>query len=154
MGLKPPKMSADRPPERVPGPSPELPPEQAQYASVLTWGVRAGMLLVAVAFAAYVGGWLPSAVPPAELPRWWGLPLGAFVQQTNATTGWGWLSRLGQGDATALLGVAVLTSAALPALLVLAVQCWRRQDRALALLAALQVMVVLLAASGWLSGAH
>ncbi len=130
------------------------PAEQVFYARWLAGGVRVGMTVVVLAFVGYLVGWLPSDVPPAELSRWWGLPLSGYLQRTGSPSGWGWLSQLGHGDAAALFGVAVLASAAVPALLALVLRAWSVRDRVLALLAVAQVVVIVLAASGWLTLGH
>lgn len=153
-------MAMNSPPDREPAAeaasteSSSPPQEQLLYARWLATGVNVGMAVTLIAFVGYVTGWLPSAVPAAELSRWWGMPLQTYLQQSGAPTGWGWLARLGQGDATALAGIALLATCSVPALLALLPGAWARRDRVLVAVALAQAVVILAAASGWLTGGH
>ena len=37
--------------------------EQQRYATLLSWGGRAGLLILSLSFLAYVLGWMPAHVP-------------------------------------------------------------------------------------------
>lgn len=125
--------------------------EQRQFARVLEIGMRAGLALLVCGFAAYMSGWLPSTVAPETLPEFWGLSVNEFRRATGATDGWGWLGRLGFGDTLPLLGIVVLCATTLLAVGVLLVSCFRRGDRLYLVIAALEIMVLVLAASGVLT---
>ncbi len=139
------------------GPSPPVlqqPPEQQLYARWLGWGTRIGLAVLVVSFALYVSGLLPSAVPPERLPQLWGLPVAQYLQQSGAATGWGWVPQIGRGDVTALLGIVMLASCSVPALLALLPGALQRSDRLFAALCLAEVLVIVLAATGWLAGGH
>ncbi|MBL8327580.1 MAG: hypothetical protein JNJ71_01935 [Rubrivivax sp.] len=138
----------------APDPPPQQPPEQLRFAAWIEAGTRLGLLVLVLSFAAYVLGWLPSAVPPEQLAQLWSLPVEQLLQQTGRGAGWSWLGHLGEGDGVALLGIVVLAGCAVPALLALVPGLWDRRDRALALLCAAESLVILLAATGWLIGRH
>ncbi|MFA4944226.1 MAG: DUF1634 domain-containing protein [Lentisphaeria bacterium] len=125
-------------------------PEQRLQAAILQWGSRAGLYLLALSFLLYLSGLLPARIPPAELPRLWGLPVRNYLHAAGLKPGWGWIGHLGNGDVLPLLAVAVL--AALPAagFLLLAVHYFRRRDHAYAWLCLAELGVLLLAASGLL----
>lgn len=130
------------------------PAEQLRYAAWLEWGTRAGLAVLVVSFAAYVFGLLPSLVPPQDLAQVWGLPVTQYLQRTGAPTGWGWVSNLGRGDAAALLGIVILAGCSVPALLALVPSSWRKGDKAFAAMCVAEVIIVVLAATGWLTSGH
>ena len=122
------------------------------YARWLDRATQAGFAMSLVAFTVYLGGLLPSYLPPAELPRYWALPVDQFIAATGAPRQWAWLGLLGYGDmlnlaAVALLGLVTPACYArlLPALFV-------RRDALQLALAAAQLAVLLVAASGLLAG--
>ena len=129
----------------------KISPEQRQFARVLEIGMRAGMVLLACGFAAYMSGWLPASVAPATLPEFWGLSVTEFRRVTGAPNGWDWLGRLGYGDTLPLFGIVVLCATTLAAFGVLLVSCLRRADRFYIAIATLEILVLLLAASGVLT---
>jgi hypothetical protein len=82
------------------------------------------------------------------------MPVGEFLRASGSPTGWQWVTMLGRGDMAGLLGIAILAGCSLPALLSLVPLFARRGERALALLCVLEVLVIALAASGWITGGH
>ena len=102
------------------------PPEQTRYAKWLDWGTRVGLGLLLLSFGAYVMGLAESHVPVSRLPELWIHPVARFVELTDTPTGWGWLA--------------------------LVPLYMRRGDRTFAAVCLAEVVVVLLAASGWLPG--
>ena len=128
--------------------------EQNIYARWLDWGTRISLAVLVAAFLAYVLGVTPAALPLAEVPRFWGLPLERYLALSGAPSGWGWLAMLDKGEYQSMVGVALLGLVTvlcylrlLPALLV-------RGERLQAAIVVAQVVVLLLAASGVLAGGH
>ena len=123
------------------------------YARWLDRATRIGFIVSVAAFAVYASGLLPAYVPPAELPRYWALPVDRFVALTGAAQHWAWLRHLGHSD--------VLNLAALALLALVTPACYARVVPKLAAqrdwlqlsLACAQLVVLLLAASGLLAGA-
>ena len=70
---------------------------QEVYASWLDLATRASFAATLAAFLIYVSGAVPPYLPLESLPRYWGLPVGEFLRQTGAPSGWGWLTHLGGG---------------------------------------------------------
>ncbi len=132
----------------------EQPPEQLRYAQWIDWGTRMGALVLVATFAAYVLGWLPPRIAAHELPALWHLPVDEFTQRTGTPSGWGWLTQLQHGDMAGLLGIALLASCSLPALLALLPLYLRSGNRAHAAIGLAEVAVLLLAASGVLNAGH
>ncbi len=138
-----------RPPTGV-----QQPPETLVYATWLTWGARVGFVMLLLGFGLMVLGVVPSHVPPETLPQLWSLPLKDYLLRAQMPTGWGWLALLPKGDALGLLGIVALSASSIGCLLAVAPRFWRQGDRGLALMAWAIVGVMVLAASGWLSGGH
>lgn len=135
-----------------------LPPavsaEQSRYARWLDRGAHAGMVLLAVTFVAYLAGWTTPQVPLQRLPELWGLPVSAFVQATGSPRGWQWLALLRHGDVLNLAGIALLAGCSVPCLVSLLPLYAQRGDRPFVAICVAQVLVLLAAASGWLTMGH
>ena len=118
------------------------------YARWLDIATRAGFAISLCAFLVYVGGLLPAFVPLEDLPRYWALPVHRFIEVTGAPQGWAWLGELGYGDGLNLAAIALLglVTPACYARLVPALVAER--DWPQAALAAGQLVVLLVAASG------
>lgn len=148
-------MSDARTPARTAAqPAPAQPPEHLRYARLLDAGARLGMVVLVASFALYGLDWLPPQVPLDRLPELWSLPLGEYLAQTGVATGWGWLAKVAHGDVAGLLGIALLAGASVPCLLALLPLALGRGDRLLAAMCVLESSVIMLAASGWLTGVH
>lgn len=130
------------------------PPEQGVYAALLEWGTRIGLALLLLSFVAYVTGWMPAQVPPQRLPELWVHPVGRFLALSGLPDGWGWLTRLDKADIAGLLGIAILAGSSVLSLLALVPLYRARRDTAFVCICLAEVAVVLLAASGLLTGAR
>jgi hypothetical protein len=126
---------------------------QETYARWLDASTRAAFAASLLAFIVYASGLVPSFVPLDALPALWHLPVEEYLARTGAPAGWGWLGLLGFSDylnlgCIALIGAVILVCylAVLPLLL-------RLGERLQAALVAVQVLVLLVAASGILAGA-
>ena len=128
--------------------------EQQRYATLLSWGARSGLALLAASFLAYVFGWIPAHVPLEQLPNVWNLPVGEYLKQANAPTGWAWLTMLGYGDFAGLLGIAWLSGISLICLLAVIPIYARRGDRIFVAICVMALAIQLLAASGMLHSGH
>lgn len=137
--------------------APELaaaPPEQRMYARWLDAISRAGLALLVVAFLAYAFGLAAAHVPLHDLPMLWTLPLEQYLERTGAPTGWDWVGMLPQGEYLSLIGVAILGLATLVSYGRLLVTLLRNGERLQAGIAAVQILVLCVAALGWLAGGH
>ncbi len=128
--------------------------EALRYAWLLDWGARVGVLALVLSFAAYVFGLLPPHVPLAQLPQVWNLPVTTYLAQTGAPTGWGWLALAHKGDFSGLIGISLLAGCSLPPLLGLIPLYLKQRDVVYAAICALVMAVLVLAASGILTGGH
>ena len=130
------------------------PVEQLRYARLLDWGTRAGLLVLVLSFAAYMSGLTDPHVPLERLATLWGQPVDSYLAQTQAPQGWGWLALVRHSDVAGLVGIVILAGCSLLCLLSLVPLYWRRGDKAFVALCLAEVAVVVLAASGWLTGGH
>jgi hypothetical protein len=122
------------------------------YARWLDRATRIGFAVSAVAFLVYVSGVAPAFVPPAELPRYWSLPVDRFVAATGAPQHWAWLAHLGHSDALNVAAVALLALVTPVCYARLVPKLVAQRDWLQLALACAQVVVLALAASGLLAG--
>ncbi|MCW5660848.1 MAG: hypothetical protein KIT60_24380 [Burkholderiaceae bacterium] len=130
------------------------PPEQERYAQWQAWGTRAGLAVLLLSFAAYLLGLSEPHIEMSRLPELWVHPVDRFLELSNTPTGWGWLALVHRGDMAGLLGIAILAGCSVACLLALVPLYLARGDKAFAAVCVAEVMVVVLAASGWLIGVH
>ena len=124
--------------------------EQRICARWLEIGARLGLAVLIASFAVYVLGLAEPLVAPQDLARLWTLPVDRYVAATGAPTGWGWLGLLGKGDYLNLFGVALLASVTAAACAAIVPALVRDGQRLQAAFALLQVLVLVIAASGLL----
>jgi hypothetical protein len=135
--------------------TPAAQPEALRYAALLEWGTRAGLLLLVLSFAAYVSGWYVPHVPLERLPSLWGLPVNAFHEAARTPQTWDWELIVMHGDHANMVGIGVLAACSLPPLLALVPLFLKQRNGVVyAAICALEVLVILLAASGVLSAGH
>lgn len=128
--------------------------DQRAYARLLAIVTNAGLAALTLFFAAYVFGLLDPHVPHDRLPELWRLPAADFLQAVGLAPGWGWTAWLHRADILTLVGIAALAFASVPCLAVIMPVYWRARQRALLLICAFEILVILLAASGFVSGGH
>lgn len=138
----------------APPPAAPQPAAHLRYARLLDWGAHIGLLALAASFAAHLLDWLPLHVPLAQLPDLWRLPVAVYLQRTGTPTGWGWLALVHKGDLSNLVGIALLAGCSLPALLAVIPLYLKQREWPHAAICALEVAVVVLAASGVLTAGH
>jgi len=128
--------------------------EAALYATVLDWGTRLGLLVLILGFAAYMLGFMTPLVALQDLPQLWNQPVAVYLEKTGTPMGWGWLGMLGKGDMFNLLGIAILAGSSIPPLLGLVPLYLKRRDYIYSGLCIAIILVLVLAASGVLTGGH
>jgi hypothetical protein len=129
--------------------------EQLAYAKVLNIGMWLGLAVLTVSFLIYISGVLPTHVPINDLPKYWGMRAHDYNVLLNAPTGWDWLGMVGKGDYLNFVGIAMLSGLTILCYLVILPILIRKKDRAYAVIAVVEVLVLALAASGILkAGGH
>lgn len=124
------------------------------YARWLGWCTGVALAALAATFLVYVIQLSEPLIALERLPQVWSLPVDRFLGVTGAPAGWSWLAVAGKGDYANLIGVALLGLVTLLCYLRVLPTLVRRGERALALVAAAQIVVLLAAASGLLAGGH
>ena len=127
----------------------ELGGAQQAFARWLDAGTKIGLVLLVAGFAAYATGAMTPQIPPQELARLWGLPLKEFLAATGAPTGWHWLPLAGRGDYVNYIAIVLLASI-VPVAYLRMLPLLARHARLYALIALLEIAVLLGAASGLL----
>ena len=137
--------------------------EQVQYAAILEKGMYSGLALMVITFALYVLGIMPSIVPLSEISIYWSMPVHDylvaintnFIHGENLPTGWSWMKLLGYGDFLNFLPVAILSGITIVCYIVITPGLFARKDKAMAIMAIAEAVILTLAASGILSaGGH
>jgi hypothetical protein len=123
------------------------------YARWLDRASKAGFAIALVTFVVYAGGLVPSFIAPADLPRYWGLPVDRFIAATGAPQQWAWLGLIGYSDVLNLAAVALLVLVTPVCYARLLPKLFAQRDWLQLALACAQVTVLLVAASGLLAGA-
>jgi hypothetical protein len=127
---------------------------QEIYARWLERGTRVAFAFALVTLLLYLTGVVAPLVPLAELPRLWTLSAAEMMREAHAPGGWSWLHFVRYGDYLNVLGISLFALLAMVCTARVIPAFARRGERAQALLAALQVLVLLLAALNLLPGTH
>jgi len=126
--------------------------EQLAYAALLDIGMKLGLLMLVISFAIYVLGIFTPHVPVGDLPKYWSMPVKDYLKATDIHTGWSWLHLLGKGDFLNFVGIAFLSGVTILCYVRIIPILFRKKDTVYALLAVIEVLVLVLAASGLLKG--
>ena len=154
------------------GPEPTGPPapgtgvlaseEQMLYARILAAGMYVGLAILLVTFALYLAGVIDPAVPIQELPNYWSLSAHEYLEAINheflhreeVVVGWGWIWVLDRGDYLNFIGIALLALVTIACYLGILPTLFRKKDWIFGAIAILEVVILLLAASGIVSAGH
>ncbi len=129
--------------------------EQISYAKVLDLGMKAGLAILVVTFILYVSGIMTPHIPVEDLPNYWGLSVKKYLAATGLHSGWSWLGMLGKGDILNFVGIAFLAGVTVVCYMAIIPIYFRKKDSVYGILAIVEVLVLVLAASGILkSGGH
>ena len=136
--------------------------EQLLYAKILAIGMYLGLGILLVTFTLYVTGIVAPAVPIQELPNYWTLSAhdylvainNDFLHREGIVVGWGWMALLNMGDYLNFVGIALLALVTIVCYLGILPTLFRKKDWVYAAIAILEVLVLVLAASGKVTGGH
>ena len=136
--------------------------EQLLYANILGKGMLVGLVLLFVTFALYVFGIMPAAVPLDEISGYWNQPVhdylvainNNFLHLEHLPTGWGWVKLIGKGDFVNFIPVAILSGVTIVCYLAIVPGLFKRGDKAYAIMALAEAIILALAASGLLAVGH
>ena len=129
--------------------------EQLEYAKLLNVGMKLGLLMLLISFTIYLSGIFAPHVPVSDLPKYWSMPVKDYLKATDIHTGWSWIHLLGKGDFLNFVGIAFLSGVTILCYIRIIPILFRKKDTVYAVLAIVEVLVLVLAASGVLkSGGH
>ena len=136
--------------------------EQLLYASILEKGMMFGLILMFITFALYVFRIMPAAVPLSEISGYWSQPVHDYLVEINNNflhwdhlpTGWSWMKLIGKGDFLNFIPIAILSGVTIFCYLAIVPGLFRRGDKAYAIMAIAEALILALAASGLLAVGH
>jgi hypothetical protein len=129
--------------------------EQLAYANLLNLGMKIGLLWLIITFIIYVTGILSPHVPVRDLPLYWSMPVHKYLAATGIHAGWSWLRMLGKGDFINFVSITFLAAVTILCYGRIVAIFFRKRDGIYTALAIVEVLVLVLAASGILkAGGH
>lgn len=128
--------------------------EELAYAVWLDWGMKLGFVILVLTFLAYLFGLAEPHVSHEQLAQLWSLPVGDYLKATGGHTGWGWLSLVGRGDYMNFVGIALLSGITIVCYLRILPIFLAAKDGVFTAITVLEVLVLVLAASGLLASGH
>ena len=129
--------------------------EQKRYAAVLGVLMKVGFVLLVITFILYLIGVPKPHVPVGDVSKYWGLKGERYLEAIDVEKGWSWVTRLGEGDFLNFAPIALLASVTAVCYLTIIPIFLKKKDAVFAVLAGLEIIVLVLAASGVIpSGGH
>ena len=128
--------------------------EQIRYAAFLEKGMYVGLACLFVTFAIYVFEIMAHYIPHEKVPHHWTKSVDQYLADTQIEPGWAWVSMLGHGDFLNFIGIAMLAGVSVLCYLAIIPLLLKRRDFIYAVLAMLEVAVLVFAASGILAVGH
>ena len=135
----------------------EVAEEQLLYANILNKGMVFGLLGLFITFGIYVFGILDPYIPLEKLSGFWKLDVTSYLTNPDYPihAGWAWVSQLHYGDFLNFVPIAILAGVTIICYAAIIPTLLRSNDKIFAIIAALEVLVLVVAASGILgSGGH
>ncbi len=127
---------------------------QLTYATVLSWTSTLGIIFVVAGYLVYVLQLLPSTVSPSEVAMHWHLRAAELHKIVPVPSGWDWIYQLGRGDVLSYASVVYLSSVTMLCLAVIIPLFLKEKDMIYSVMTLLQVLVLVFAAAGIVSGGH
>ena len=129
-----------------------VPAEQKAYATLLMYGCWIGIGIMVVTYFLYLTGIIDPYITIAKVSDLWHLPADEFSHRLDVPRGWGWVGLLGYGDYLNFIGIAILGALTIVGYIMLIPAYLKKKDFLFTSIAIVEVLVLLLAASGILGG--
>lgn len=136
--------------------------EQKLYATILNWGMNGGLIAIVATFAIYGMGIFDPAIPINKVQYFWSLNVSDYLTAVNQAyviapagaglEGWAWASLLGKGDFLNFAPIAWLAGVSIICYLAITPGLFRRGDMVYGIIAIVEVVVLVAAASGIVGG--
>lgn len=128
------------------------PAEQIKYANILFYGCWSGLGLMIVTYLVYCFGILDPYVPMDVITKYWSMSASQYLHDNSVPTGWGWATLLNKGDFLNFVGIAFLAGLTIIGYIPLVFAYLKKKDMPFAIIAALEILVLCVAASGIVGG--
>ncbi len=125
---------------------------QLFYASVLNRLALFGFAVLVLAFFIYILGIFSPYVPLREVPLYWTQSSSHYLETANIHPGWSWLSKVGYGDFLVYIPIVILAGATIVCYVGVVFKFLKSKENVLVVIAILEILVLLAAASGFLQG--
>jgi hypothetical protein len=127
-----------------------MPLENSVYARVLWIASLFGFLIAFIAFLLYLTGIVEPRIPLARVPELWSLSSREALRLSGIPGGWGWLHLVDRSDMLCYAALAVTASGTIVALISVFIVYLSRRNFLYALIVLLELIVLCLAASGFI----
>jgi phosphoglycerol transferase MdoB-like AlkP superfamily enzyme len=128
--------------------------EQLAYASLLDLGRKIGFIGLVITFIIYLFQLLPSYIPPNELLSYLKLNLHDYLEKTGIQQGWYWVTMLRYSDFLPFLPICFLPFVTIICFFSILPILLKKGDKVYVFLSIIQILILLLAASGFLKVGH
>lgn len=122
--------------------------EQLIYARVLRILNIIGLSGLALTLLVYLAGIISPKISLDTVPQYWGGSVDDYLLQTGLRTGLSWLGLAGYSDFMNFFPLAFLLCITIICYFVIVPFFWKKKDKAYVWFALVQILVLLLAASG------
>lgn len=126
--------------------------EHIVYSKVLSIGIKIAFFILVISFIIYISGILHPSVPINAIPRYWNMSASDFCNMLHPPKGWMWLSQVGKGDCLNFIGITILTTLTILCHILVLPLLIKKKDIPYIIITILQILVLLLAASGVIIG--
>lgn len=121
---------------------------QILYANILNAGMLIGFVSLIVIFILYFTGILSPLIPLEKVESYWTLPLHDYLAKSGMEVGWAWFGKLQFGDMLNFIPIAFLSLLTIICYIALIPGLIRKRDAPYTVIAILEILVLLVAASG------
>jgi hypothetical protein len=121
---------------------------QLFYANLLSRLTLIGFALLVASFVIYMSGVLGSYVPMKEIIQLWTKSSHHYMQTADLQPGWAWLSKVGYGDFLVYIPIIILAGITIVCYIGVIFKFLKTKEYILVVIASVEVLVLLAAASG------
>jgi hypothetical protein len=134
--------------------TPTVEPVQQSFARMLVWLVSLGLALLFVTSVIYAAEIVPSGVTLQEVPQLWNLSASEYTEQSGGETGWDWVKRISEGRTLVFASLVLFPAGTMLLIGIAGILYLRHRVPAYALIAFLEVTVLIVAATGLFAAGH
>lgn len=133
----------------------EIREEQLVYAKWLEYGMRLGFVILIFSFTNYMFGFTSEPhIQLEQISQYWSLSAEEFNKVTGSPTGWDWLTYIDKSDYLNFFGITALSLITIICYLGIIPILAKKSDYLYLTIAVLEVLILVLAASGILNSGH